>query len=70
MQQDTAIKVKSVNLVENGALVQVGSDLYIDLAKTFVVDSITPHTHLDTPTRVQVNGDLSVGSSATHVLKT
>ncbi len=33
------------------------------LCKIIFDGSITPHIHLDAPARVQVNGDLSVGSS-------
>ena len=65
-QQDVTINVKSTDPAENGTLVQVGGDLYIDLAKTISVDSITLHIHLDAPMRIQINGDLSVGSSDTH----
>ncbi len=45
---------------------QVGGDLYIDLAKTICVDSTTSLSHSDTPTSVQINGDASVGSRHTH----
>ncbi len=66
MQQDAAIKAKNIVPVENGTLAQVGGDLYIDLAKTMFDDSATPHIHLDTPTRFQINGDQSAGSRDTH----
>ena len=63
---DNSIKVKNIDPVENRTSVQVGGDLRIDLSKIFLVDSITPHPHSDQPMRVQVNGDLSVGSSDLH----
>ncbi len=37
--------------------------MYIGVAKTIFGDSITQHIRLDTPARVQVDSDLSVGSS-------
>ena len=66
MGYNKAIKVNNINPVDNETAVSVNGDLFIDPAKTIFVDSITPHLHLDTPVRVQVNGDLSVGSSDIH----
>ncbi len=65
-RQDAAINVKSIGLVENGTLAQVGGNLCSDLAETIFADCSTPRIHLDIPMRVQVNGDLSAGSSETH----
>ncbi len=62
-QQDAAIKVKSVDPAEKGTLAQVGGDLLVGRAKTICVDGITPHIHLDTAMRVQINRDQSVGAS-------
>ncbi len=42
------------------------SDCAVNANNTLLVDSITPHPRSDTPTRVQVNGDLPVGSSDAH----
>ena len=41
----------------------VDSDCAVNANTILRDDSITPHRHLDTPVRVQINGDLSVGSS-------
>ena len=44
-------------------VVVVAGSVSINANNAVFVDIITPRPHMDTPIRVQVNGDLSVGSN-------
>ncbi len=50
-QEDVAIKVKTMDPVQNGTFAQAGGDLHFDLETTIFVNSVTPHIHLDTNDR-------------------
>ena len=56
-------KIKSIHPSNQ---VWVDSDCAVNANNTLFVDSITPHLHVDTPIRSQINGDLDVGSNHTH----
>ncbi len=60
------IETLYIKSIQPSSQVWVDSECTVDANNILFVDSITPHLRLDTPMRVQVNGDMSLGSSNAH----